>query len=280
MDLQKVSVTCFLACYVLALLLEATQFLRRSHVLRWGTVILSLAGLVAQTIYLVVRSGQHSLPPLLGSTHDWLLVSAWLIVVMFCGIQLWNRDLAIGIFALPLVVVLVVTSQFVNTAPNPRVGELRWWSMLHASFWVFGILGVSLALLVSLMYLVQHYRLKHKRLELPALHLFSLERLSRLNWWLVIFSVPMLTLGMASGLWMTHLSKGGDHPVNLVNIAFAANATIWVAMAVLFGWLLAARRPVGRTVAWRTIWACAFLLVTLLVIKVLSADGIHGGGAA
>lgn len=278
MHLDKVSVVCFLASYAVALALELTQFLRRSLVVRWATIGFTAAGLLAQTIYLVVRSRQHELPPLLGSKHDWLLVAAWLIVVLYLGIQLWNRNLSLGVFGLPLVLLLVVASRFVSTSPTPQVTRIYWWSMVHASFWAFGLLGVFLAVIVSLMYLVQHYRLKHKRAELPALHLLSLERLGRINWWLVIVSVPLLTLGMITGLWMIHLSRGSEHPVELLSLAVAANGAVWAAMAGLFGWLLVAKHPTGRIVAWRTLLACALMLLTLLVMNLMSADRIHGGG--
>jgi hypothetical protein len=280
MHLDKVSVICFLASYSVALALELTQFLRRSQVVRWATLGFTTAGLLAQTIYLVVRSRQHDLPPLLGSTHDWLLVAAWLAVVLYLGIQLWNRELSLGVFCLPAVVLLVAASRLVSFSPAPQVTQLYWWIMLHASFWAFGILGVVLALLVSLMYLVQHSRLKHKLAALPALHLLSLERLSRINWWLVVVSVPLLTLGMISGFWLIYLSKGGEHPVDVISVAVAANGAVWIGMAVLFGWLLSAKHPAGRAVAWRTLLACLFLLATLLVMKLMSADRIHGGAAA
>jgi hypothetical protein len=151
--------------------------------------------------------------------------------------------------------------------------------MLHASFWVFGIMGELLALLVSLMYLVQHSRLKQKRPPITGLHLLSLERLSRLNWWLIVVSVPLLTLGMLSGFWMIHLSRGSAHPVSLLSLPVFTNAAVWVAMAILFGWLLTAKHPTGRIVAWRTLLACVFMLVTLLVMKLMSADRIHGASA-
>ncbi|WP_437225469.1 hypothetical protein SH661x_004078 [Planctomicrobium sp. SH661] len=273
--MDRISVFCFLASYTVALALELTQFLRRNLAIRWASIAFTGAGLVAQTAYLIVRSRQHDLPPLLGSTHDWLLVSAWMGVVLYLGIQLWNQEMSLGVFCLPVILGLVVSSRFVSTSPVPQLAELRWWSMVHASFWVFGMMGVLLALLVSLMYLVQHYRLKQKQSELPALHLFSLERLSRMNWWLIILSVPLLTLGMLSGLWLIHLSKMSAHPVNLFSISVAANAAVWGAMALLFGWLLAARHRTGRIVAWRTLLACIFMLATLLTMKLTSSDNIH-----
>jgi hypothetical protein len=274
--LDKISLLCFSASYAVALAAELTQFLRKSLGMRWVAILFSLAGLVAQSGYLVARSRQYELPPLLASTHDWLIVSAWLAMAFYLGVQLWNPQLALGVFCLPGVLVLIQLSQFVSRQPNPQIGELHWWSMLHASFWVFGIVGVLLALLVSLMYLVKHSRLKLKRAELPGLQLFSLERLSRMNWWLVILSVPLLTLGVISGLWLIYLSRQGAHPVDLVNIAVFVDALVWVGMAVLFGWMLGAKNPTGRMVAWRTVLACLFMLLTLCVMKLMSADRIHG----
>lgn len=273
--LDNVSVFCFLASYTVALALELTQFLRRSTTLRWGAIAFTVAGLIAHTTYLIVRSRQHDLPPLLCSTHDWFLVSAWLAVVLYLGVQFWNPELSLGVFCLPIILVLVVTSRFVRNTTNPNVGDMHWWGMLHASFWALGILGVVLALLVSVMYLVQHWRLKNKHAELPALHLFSLARLSRMNWWLIVVSVPLLTLGMLSGLWMVHLSKQGENPVDLFSLPVLTNAIVWGVMAVLFGWLLSGRHHTGRIVAWRTLMACLFLLMTLITMKLTSTDSIH-----
>lgn len=267
---------CFFASYGLALVLEGTQFLRRSIPLRALTLGFAAAGLLAHTVYLVVRSRQVDLPPLLGSTHDWLLVLAWLTAVFYLGVQVWDLKLSLGIFVLPLILVLTGTARFVNMAPNPRIGGIYWWSLAHASMWVLGIGGMTLALAVSLMYLVQHKRLKHHVAELPALHLLSLERLGRLNWWLVIASVPLLTLGMVSGIWMTFITQDQEHPVTLASAAFVVNAVIWAGMTLLFGWLLTARRPAGRLVAIRTILACTFFLGSLLLMKFFDTDDIHG----
>jgi uncharacterized membrane protein len=48
-------------------------------------------------------------------------------------------------------------------------------------------------------------------------------------------------------------------------------------MAGLFVWLLKTRRTAGRQVAWLTLWACGFLLVTLVGLQVLIGGNIAGG---
>ncbi|MCA8994656.1 MAG: cytochrome c biogenesis protein CcsA [Planctomycetaceae bacterium] len=276
MHWDKVSVLCFFASFTIALLLELSQFLYRTRVTRLGAIGFTAAGVIAQTIYLTVRSQQHDLPPLLGSSHDWLLVLAWLTAVALIGVQVWNLEFSLGVFLLPVVLVLVGAARFVSEAPNPRIGTLRHWGMFHASLWVLGIGGVTLALIASLMYLVQHRRLRSKQTESPGLHLFSLEQLSRINWWLIIFSVPLLTLGMASGLWMTYLARDSEHPVNLASLEFVANALMWLMMAVLCGWMISSHKAAGKLVAWRTVFACGFLLIVMLVIRLLNSGSIHG----
>ncbi len=278
MQLANVTILCFFASYTAALVLELTQFIRQSQVMRWSALGISAAGFLAQTIYLVERSRQTALPPLLASSHDWLLVSAWLAIVFYLGIKFWDRSLSIGLFILPLVLLLVGSSRFASTTPNPDVKIAYELTMIHASFWVFGIFGVILSLVMSMMYLLQHSRLKHKKAQLPALHLLSLERLNKINWWLIVVSVPLLTLGMVTGLWMSYLRAGSDHAVNLANFGFIAFGLVWVAMTFLFGWLLVSKNATGRLVAWRTLLACGFLLVTLLAIRFLSADNIHSLG--
>jgi hypothetical protein len=49
----------------------------------------------------------------------------------------------------------------------------------------------------------------------------------------------------------------------------------WLALVALFGWLLTSRRPTGRLIAWRTLLAGGFVLVTLISLGIVSG-GMHG----
>jgi hypothetical protein len=276
MPLDNVTLLCFFASYLAALLLELSQFARPSPVARWAAIGFTAAGLLAHTIYLLVRSRNSQLPPLLSSTHDWLLVLSWLAVVMDLAVVLWDRRLALGLFVLPPVVVMVGAARFVSQQPEMLQGDLYWLSMVHASCLVLGMAGVFACLVLSGMYLAQHRRLKSKQSGGEELQLFSLERLSRWNWWAVIVSVPVLTIGMALGLVLSYRSQGTASPVPLTQAGFGVTGIVWLRMAVLFGWLLTSRKPGGRIVAWRTVWACGLLLVTLLVLQIFTRGGVHG----
>lgn len=276
MSLDRVTLFCFFASYLAAFVLELTQFVRSGRGQRWVSLGFITAGLIAHTAYLLNRSRDSQLPPLLSSAHDWLLVLSWLIAVLLLAVLVWNRHLGIGLFALPPVVLMVGAARYVNQANDFPDVDLYWWRMIHASLWVLGIAGTIVGFLLSLMYLVQHRRLKLKRAEPGELKLFSLERLGRWNWWAVIVCVPLLTLAMGTGVLLAVWSRGTASHVDLMQSGFLLTGSLWLCMAVLFGWLLAARQPGGRSVAWRTLWACGLLLVMLLAQQVFSRGGIHG----
>ena len=277
-DWDKVSLACFFSSYLVALGFEAAQLLKKHAASHWLGLLFAGAGLIAQTIYLVVRSRTAGMPPLLSSTHDWLLVLAWLLVLLYLFVELVDRNVSLGIFTLPAVLILVAVSRFVSDTPNPALGRLRGLGMFHAVVLVLGMAGVFIGFVMSMMYLVQHRRLKHKRGEPDGLHLLSLETLSRVNWWAVILSAPLLTIGMGTGVWLTFLSAGTETPVDLGRWQFVVSGIVWLGISALFVWLLAVRRASGKVVAWRTMWACGFLIATLMLLQIFSGSGIHGTG--
>ena len=276
MRLEHVTLLCFFASYLAALALEIGQLVRQGTGKRWAAILFIGAGLVAQTVYLLNRSRDSQLPPLLSSAHDWLLVLSWLAVALLFAVLLWNRHLGVGLFALPPVLIMVGAARFANQSPSVQPLNLYWLELLHASLWVLGIAGVTVSFVLSLMYLVQHRRLKLKRIEPGELQLFSLERLGRWNWWGVILCVPLLTLAMMTGIGLVVWSPDTERRLSLMQSGFLMTSILWLGMAVLFGWLLTARHPGGKNVAWRTVWACGLLLVMLLAQQLFSRGGIHG----
>ncbi|MEZ6056008.1 MAG: cytochrome c biogenesis protein CcsA [Planctomycetaceae bacterium] len=275
--LQHVTWVCFFASFSVALLLELTQLLWPSRASRWGAIGFLSGGFLAQTAYLVYRSKDSQLPPLLGSTHDWLLVLAWLAVLMLLAVMLSDRNSGVGMFVLPAIVVLVISARYVSETRPPGVTDIPHWAMVHAATLVLGVAGIVVAFLLSLMYLVQHRRLKQKQTESVGLRLFSLERLGRWNWWAIVLSVPLLTVGMGVGVFLSVRSQSTESPVNLGQFSFALAGLLWLGVMVLFGRLVTAKRHAsGRGLAWRTLWACGFLLASLLLLELFNQGGIHG----
>lgn len=256
--------------------LEGVRLLRPSSVCRWLALAFAVAGLVAHTAYLVVRSQTAGLPPLLGSTHDWLLVLAWTIVLTFILLNATHRDVATGVFFLPVILILVGTARYVNDVVETQQGTLYWWKMTHASFLVLGIVGATLSVPISVMYLLQHRKLRNKVAARDGMQLFSLETLGLWNWRMVVVSVPMLTLGMACGVALSVLSHGTEQAVDLTSWQFLVLGVLWLIMIALFVWIVTARRISGRVIAWRTAVACGVLVASLLVLQVFNTGGVHG----
>ena len=276
--MSNVSVFCFLASYLVALGLECFRLVRRTAFSRAFVILAAAAGLVAHTFYLFEQSRQAGLPPLLSSTRDWLLVLAWLAITLYLFLLVVNRELAIGPFVLPLVLVFIGASYFVSQTSNPVVAPeadahrlaVTHWAMLHASLLVFGIGCVLLGFVLSLMYLVQHRRLKHKQSMQNGLTLPSLAKLERINWWAVSLSLPLLLLGMATGVGLALYTTEGALPRSLLDPVVLGNGLVWLAMLALFIWLRATKRSAAKQVALMTVWAFGLLLATLVGLGILT----------
>jgi ABC-type uncharacterized transport system permease subunit len=285
--MANVHVFCFFASYVVALALDGLRLLRGGALLRALGLGFGFAGLLAQSIYLVERSNAADLPPLLSSGHDWLLVLAWTAVLfyLFLSLVLWiiDRDMPMGLFVLPVVLLLIGASDLAGDATSPALAgatdmaarnaqqaALRGWGMLHASFLVFGIAGVIVGFVFSLMYVVQHRRLKHKQPVQTGLSLPSLATLARLNWWSVIISIPLLTLGLLTGVRLVFLSRSTPGPISFSDPLVVGSALAWIVMVGFFLWLLRADHLGGKQIALRTLYAFGFLLVTLIGLQVLT----------
>ena len=272
---QGVTLFCFLASYVLAFGLEWVRKLKARRGWRVLAPLAGFAGLIAHTWFLWERSKEADLPPLLSSSQDWFLVLAWMAVLFYLVLSAVDAELPIGIFVLPLVLVLIGAARFISPETSTLLTEdldaHRGWAMLHATFLAFGVGGVIFGFVLSMMYLVQHRRLRQKQTGESGMMLPSLERLSRLNWWAVVLTAPLLTLGMLTGVILGTL--GEEPTIPLGDPLVIVSGLVWVVSVAFLIWLLASGRPLGKAVAWRTIWAFGFLLITLIGLIVLTGEG-------
>ncbi|RMG40877.1 MAG: hypothetical protein D6725_02620 [Planctomycetota bacterium] len=273
-----VKLICFLSSYAVAAACEFVRLRLTARVVRWVGVGFLTAGLVAHTWYLWDRGTRLNLPPLLSSTQDWMLVLAWIAAVFTLFLTLIDRRVAVGLFLLPFIVALVAVASLAPSEPNELVRQaargtaLRNWGMLHATLLVFGIAGVLIAVVLSAMYLYQHHRLRAKHGSGRGPVLPSLVRLARLNWWAIVISVPLITLGMATGVGLALVAPPAreGRPVTLRDPVVIGNAIAWLVMMVLFVWLLRADHPPAKRVARLTVWVFGFLLVMLTGLQILS----------
>ena len=268
-----VTVICFLGSYLVAFALEVGRLWGRSRASRLVMIGFGVAGFVAHTIYLLNRSQQTHLPPLLASTYDWMLVLAWVLVLCYLFLSVTHTELAVGLFLLPVVLLLVASTYFLSQEPNTAMNAERArrnWGMLHASLLVFGIAAGAAGFVSGLMYLFQHRRLKTRHGEHTGLKMPSLARLAQANRWSVMLAFLLLTLGFASGIILALLP--GTSTVKLADPAVVTSALVWLILAGVFVKLLSHHAPSGRQVAWLTICGCGFLLLTLIGLQVVTGN--------
>lgn len=274
--LLQVNLTCFLMSYLVALIAEVAQVLRtRTRTLRTVVFIAGLAGLVAHTAYLVARFQSSGLPPLVGSSHDWLLVLAWLGVLLSLILSLTTQS-SQAIFLLPVVLMLVLIAVAVDDTPSSaaRSSSVQRWTMLHASSLVLGIGLMVAATGVALMYLLQYRKLHGRLVWVRRLHLPSLERLTAVNHWLVLSCFPLLSIGLFTGFVIARRAEEVQGSPWADPIVWGT-IVVWLIMTVRLFLLLRQKDQTGRMVAQRTLLAGGFLVLTIFGLT-LATGSIHG----
>lgn len=274
--ISGISVLCFAASYLVALGLEVSRLVLQGTLRRAGTMAFAWAGFVAHTLFLVYRGMETGGLPL-SSLYDWLLVLSWLLVIVYLYWSVHQREMAMGVFVLPVVLAIVVVAWwFVDSTPRTLGAVLGFWGRVHGALLGLGTLAVVAGFLAGLMYLVQARRLKAKHTAWQGFRLPSLERLERFNGRAITVAFPLLTLGLLLGLGLAVYSSSQRHEIA---VRFGDPKVISAgAMWLVFALLLHARyQPElrGRKVAYLTIVAFGFLLFTLVGIELLPLETWH-----
>jgi ABC-type uncharacterized transport system permease subunit len=269
--ISGISLTCFGASYGVAWVLELGKLFFRSGVRRLLMIAFVLAGLLAHTLYLGYRAVEYSATPL-SSSFDWCLVAAWLLVAAYLYLSYYYPGAALGLYMLPLAVGLVVVAAFADREPIAAGEALRAWGAVHGIALLAGTLAVMVGFVAGVMYLLQSYRLKHKRPPVPGFRLPPLEWLEKVNGRVLILSTLLIGVGFTAGVILNVLDRGAGG-----RLAWS-DPVIW-SSAVLFAWLATAAifnavyRPArrGRKVAYLTVASFGFLVVALAMFLLVDS---------
>jgi ABC-type uncharacterized transport system permease subunit len=253
--LQHVTRFCFGASYAVALILEIAMLVRSRPLIRWISLGFGAAGLFAHTVFLLVQRPSPATPE--GS----LLLLAWVVAVFYFYGAIHHPKLAWAVFVLPLVLVLVglstIASPTTDDSSNWFTGE-KFWGLVHGGLLLLAAIGVSVACLASVMYLVQTRRLRSKTAPGKGLRLPSLERLTDMNRRAITGAFPLLTAGLLLGIV---LLAQQDSPV-WTALKVSSTIGLWLAFALLL-YMRYAANVSNRRLAILTIAAFGLLLVTL-----------------
>lgn len=269
--LQKISITCFAASYLVVFAIELSRMFFQLDLRRYVRIGFTAAGLFAHSMFLAYNT-QLSIDSQgiwLGSWFGWCLSGAWVLAAAYLWLSLKKPHSLIGMFLLPVTLMLIWFGQsFANADPFSPGRAKTVWNMIHGSSLLLGTVVVALGFVFGIMYLIQSRRLKQKRSGS-----FRLPSLEWLNMWAersLFGSTILLGIGLASGvaLKMVQQSSADDQG----SIPWS-DPVIWTS-GVLFLWLLAATivnaiyKPArrGRKVAYVVTISFLFLLLELVIV--------------
>lgn len=269
--LQKISITCFAASYLVVFGIELSRIFFQLDLRRYVRIGFTAAGLFAHTVFLAYHTqlSFDSQGFWLGSWFGWCLCGAWFLAAAYLWLSLRKPHSLIGMFLLPVMLLLIWLGQrFSDAAPFSPGRAKTVWNMIHGSSLLLGTVIVALGFVFGMMYLIQSRRLKQKRSGS-----FRLPSLEWLNIWAercLIGSTLLLSAGFASGVAQKMVQQSSED----VGASIPwSDPVIWTS-AVLFSWLLAASivnafyKPArrGRKVAYVVTISFLFLLLELVIV--------------
>jgi len=273
--ISEISVTCFAASYALALVLEAWRIGFRSQMRLAPILGIAAAGLFAHTLFLGHRAASASASPL-SSPYDWYLLAAWSLAIVYLALSLSRRQEALGVFVLPLVLVLIGVAHLASDDPFAPDRASRLWGNVHGACLLLGTVAMAVGFIAGVMYFVQSYRLKHKLLPREGFRLPTLEWLERANRRSLLLSVVLTCFGFFAGVVLNVITAHArDQFVPWSDpVVWTSGLMVgWLLIAALFFWSYRAARR-GRQVALLTVFS--FLLLSVVLAVVIFGQSAHG----
>ncbi len=277
--LSHVQIFCFLASYSVALALEVSRLWFRSGIRGIAMLGFVVAGWIAHTAFLYHSAAEvaGSARSPLSSNQDWLLLAAWVMVMVYFYLACYHPTTHFGVFLLPLVLGLIVAAHFADPKPFPREPASRIWGAIHGTSILLATVTVLVGFAAGMMYLGQADRLKRKRPPYRKFRLPSLEWLQMANSRAILASMLLLGVAVTSGIVLNLLNTRHNSP------RIPWNDPVVLGTLAMFGWLLmhaiisAFYRPIrqGRKVAYLTL--ASFILLVIALALGMFVTTKHGG---
>jgi ABC-type transport system involved in cytochrome c biogenesis permease subunit len=279
--MDRLKVLCFAGTYGLALLFELARVFVKSPFRWYLTVGLTALGWIVHTLFLANLAVQDHILPVT-SPFESLMVLAWIVALIGIYLMLhWPRQVAVGLFVLPLVLGLVAAAGWFAPRQSDwmKEGMIAFWGTVHGVFLLAGAVFTCLAFAAGLMHLAQMRRLKSKKGHRFGFSLPSLEQTERVNRGAITLAFPLLTFGLLIGLILSlsarSLAEGVGSAPGWTDPKVLSALGMWAVFALL---LHARFRPElrGRSVMLLTIVAFAFLVFTWVGVEALRLPTVHG----
>lgn len=219
-----------------------------------------LIGLLMFHIFeLAIRTFALNTMPL-SSIHDAFSFLALSILLVYMVIELSLNNRASGLFILSFAFILVLISTCCLTWEK-ETNELLTnpYFAIHASMSVMGYTALSLSAIYALMYVIQNYNLKKKKMGLLYTQLPALTYLEKMSIRSVVIGIILLGLGIMHGHIQSNRVFGTYFPMDPKVLISDA---IWG--FYFFGYVL------SRIMKWRGRWMANLALSGFFVLLIVS----------
>lgn len=177
----------------------AYLFLQKDYLQRAGFFIL-LAGFLFHTSVIAfgfIKTGHFPAQNL----HETLMVAGWATAGVFLIIQYKFNLKILGVFAAPLIVLVVICASLLPGEPVQTTKIFKnFWLISHIITIFIGEASLALACGIGILYLVQERSIKTKVRGFFFKRLPSLELLDTTGYACIVVGFTMLTIGLITGL--------------------------------------------------------------------------------
>lgn len=210
-----------------------------------------------------------SLP--LSSTHDAYAFFAFSVLVVYMISELGLENRGAGLFILSFSFVFELISVF-NMSWEHETSELLLNNktfIVHASISITGYTALSLAAIYALMYIIQNYNLKRRKLGRLFSQLPALTYLEKMNRRSILTGIILLGIGIMLGHYQMMIS--GEYLVKDIKVIITD--AVWILYIIMY--LLAIKNKwSGEKVAFMSFYGFVVLIIGGGILIYLS-DSFH-----
>jgi ABC-type transport system involved in cytochrome c biogenesis permease subunit len=261
--------------YIAAGAAYAIYFARRSpRVGRFATASLAAAALI-HTFVVGMRTVELGQLPFVGTAAA-ISAFVWLLAVAYLYTEVTTDERAMGVFIVPLLVVLQGVSAVSDRVSEPSPVLDSPWLAMHVSSLLFAYAAFALACVIGITYVLLFRELKAKQLGFFAERLPSLKVLDAMNGRAVGVGWLFLTAGLAVGaVWLFQLQAETVDPRVLAMSFFDPKISVVLLTWLVYSFELYARRSIGwsgKRAAWLSTIGFSIILLNLVPVGYFLTD--------
>ena len=261
-----------LVLYFVAGVLYAVHFgARNRQAGRVASTVLIL-GVLAHTFVIGMLTMQAGHVPFAGTTPA-VSMFVWLLALSYLYVEMATDERAMGVFIVPLLVVLQAIPGFqAGAEANVDPVLMSAWFGVHVSSLLFAYASFALACVIGITYVLLFTEIKAKHLGFFYARLPSLEVLDTMNLRAVAIGWTFLTVGVLVGWIWASQARAVDASEPHVQAMSLQDPKIFVALLcwAVYSFELYAGRAIGwrgRRAAWLSAVGFAIVLLNFLPVS-------------